>query len=133
MIDQKDTAASPRLDRGAALADLQRLRALPPNWSGYGDAAIDRGVIRAAEDFILSLPTDIITTPKAVPMTRGRLQFEWHRGDRSLELEFETSDRLHYLKWDSDTNIEEENVISVSDTDTIHSLLRWFASEPVNV
>jgi len=66
-------------------------------------------------------------------MTRGRLQFEWHRGDRSLELEFETSDRLHYLKWDSDTNIEEENVISVSDTDTIHSLLRWFASEPVNV
>ena len=128
MIEQ---AATPRLDKGAALAVLQRLRALPPNWSGYGDVAIDRRVIRAAEDFILSLPSDIITTPKAVPMTRGRLQFEWHRGNRSLELEFETSDRLHYLKWDSDANIGED-VISVSDTDMIHSRLRWFASEPVN-
>jgi hypothetical protein len=129
MIEQ---AATPRLDKSAALAELQRLRALPPNWSGYGDVPIDRRVIGAAEDFIFFLPSDIITTPKAVPMTRGRLQFEWHRGNRSLELEFETSDRLHYLKWDSDANIEEEDVISVNDTDMILALLRWFASEPVN-
>ena len=127
------TASKPRLDKGATLTALNQLRALPVNWSGYGAIPIDHQVIRAAKDFILTLPSDIITTPKVVPMTRGRLQFEWHRGSRSLEIEFESSDQLHFLKWDSDVNIEEENVIPVDDTGTIHALLRWFASESVNV
>jgi hypothetical protein len=65
-------------------------------------------------------------------MTRGRLQFEWHRGNRSLELDFETKDKLHYLKWDSDLGIEDEDVISVSDVCGIHGLLRWFAAERGN-
>jgi hypothetical protein len=126
------TAAAAHLDQAQALGALEALKGLPPNWNGYGAIPIDRAVIGAAEDFIRSLPGDIATTPKVVPMTRGRLQFEWHRGNRSLELEFESSDRLHYLKWDSDAGVEEEEIISADDTGAVLALLRWFASESEN-
>jgi hypothetical protein len=126
------TASAPLLDKEATLRALAEFRALPPNWNGYGAIPVDHQIIQAAADFILALPSDLAATPKVVPMTRGRLQFEWHRGNRSLELEFESSDRLHYLKWDSDANVEEEDVIPVHDTGSVHALLRWFALEPVN-
>jgi hypothetical protein len=72
----------------------------------------------------LAVPSDIIETPVVVPMTRGRLQFEWHRGNRSLELEFESCDKIHFLKWDSDLGIEDEDIIPVTDVAAIHALLR---------
>jgi hypothetical protein len=126
------SAAAARLDKAQALGALEALKGLPPDWNGYGAIPIDRGVIGAAEDFIRSLPGDIATTPTVVPMTRGRLQFEWHRGNRSLELEFESSDRLHYLKWDSDAGVEQEEILSAGDTGAVLALLRWFASESGN-
>jgi len=122
-----------RLDKVATFRALEELQTLPPNWSGYGASPIDPDRIQAAKAFILALPCNLIATPKVVPMTRGRLQFEWHRGNRSLELEFESSDRIHYLKWDSDAGIEEEDVMPVNDGARIHALLRWFTLEPVNV
>ncbi len=117
-------------ERAAILRALEGLAALPPNWSGYGASPIDRGVIETAKAFITVSPSGQIGSPKVVPMTRGRLQLEWHRGNRSLELEFESTDRVHYLKWDSDTGIEEEDVIPVIDVGRIHALLRWFRAEP---
>jgi hypothetical protein len=137
MAEQKDTSAivlpgGTRLDKAATLSALEGLKALPPNWSGYTAIPIDRRLLQAAKELIWALPSDIIGTAKVVPMTRGRLQFEWHRGNRSLELEFESSDRIHYLKWDSDAGIEEEDVIPVDDVSRIHALLRWFAPERGN-
>ncbi len=126
-------AAAHRLDKAAALQALEELKALPPDWSVYNVNPINRQVLHAAMEFIWAVPSDIAATPKVVPMTRGRLQFEWHRGNRSLELEFENSHKLHYLKWDSDAGIEEEDVISVGDTGRIHALLRWFSSESQHV
>ena len=122
-----------RLDKAATLRGLEELQALPQNWSGSGASPIDPDRIRAAKAFISALPCDLIATPKVVPMTRGWLQFEWHRGNRSPELEFESSERIRYLKWDSDAGIEEEDAIPIDDGAKIHALLRWFAPEPVNV
>ena len=132
-VDEAVEETIPRLDKAATLTALEELKTLPPNWSGYSASPIDHDLIQAAKEFISALPRDIIATPKVVPMTRGRLQFEWHRGNRSLELEFESSDRIHYLKWDSDAGIEEEDAIPVKDRAKIRDLLRWFALEPVNV
>lgn len=123
-------ASAPRLDKAATLIALEQLKTLAPNWSGYRASPIDRGVIQTAKEVVWALPSDIIETPKVVPMTRGRLQFEWHRGNRSLELEFADGDQIHYLKWDPDVGIEEEDVIPVNDVDMIHALLRWFDAEP---
>jgi hypothetical protein len=119
----------PRLDKAATLSSLERLRTLAPNWSGYGASPINRDVIQLAKEFIWGLPNDIIGTPTVVPMTRGRLQFEWHRGNRSLELELADVNQIHYLKWDSDEGVEEEDVIPVNDMAKVHGLLRWFAAE----
>lgn len=126
------TANAVRLDKTEVLNALEALKSLPADWSGSGAVPIDRQLIRAAKLFTLSLPSDVTSTPMVMPMMGGRLQFEWHRGNRSLELEFEGGDRLHYLKWDSDAGVEEEDVISVEDTGTVHALLRWFASESGN-
>lgn len=122
----------PRLDQVAILKALEGLRYLPANWNGYNASPIDKRIIDAAKRIIRSLPSDIVATPSVVPMTRGRLQFEWHRGNRSLELELESRDRIHYLKWDSDEGIEEEDSLSINDTDKVRALLHWFASECAN-
>jgi hypothetical protein len=94
----------------------------------YNMEPVDDRVIETIGIFLTNVPEDIIGEPKIVPMTRGRLQFEWHRGNRTLEFEFEKGETIHYLKWDSDEGIEEEEVVSVYQTDKIESLLRWFSS-----
>jgi len=114
--------------RFSVLAKLEDLRALPACWNGYGAAPINPEIIRAAEDLVHALPGDIISTPQVVPMTRGRLQFEWHSGDRSLELEFESPDSIHYLKWDSEAGVEEEDVLPITQHGKILDLLRWFSA-----
>jgi hypothetical protein len=128
-LAQSCTPTVPRLDKAAVLSALDDLKILPSNWSAYGANPIDRRTIEAAKELILAVPSDIIEPPRVVPMTRGRLQLEWHRGNRSLELEFETSDNIHFLKWDSDLGIEDEDVILITDVTGINALLRWFAPE----
>ncbi|MFO0959942.1 MAG: hypothetical protein U0800_21315, partial [Isosphaeraceae bacterium] len=73
------TSAVSRLDKSSTLRALDQLKSLGPNWNGYNATSIDRQLIQAARQFIISLPNDIAPTPKVVPMTKGRLQFEWHR------------------------------------------------------
>lgn len=58
-------------------------------------------------------------------MTRGRLQLEWHHGPRSLEVEFELPDRLHYLKWDPALKVEDECIVP-ADVGQLQLLLDWF-------
>ncbi len=117
------------LDKPSTLSQLDRLKDLPLDWNGYGAQPIDVELIEQAKCFIERLPDNIIHTPAVVPMTRGRLQFEWHRGNRSLELEFESSGRIHYLKADDDTSLEEEDILLTNQAPEIEELLRWFSSE----
>ena len=118
-----------RLNKPYIISQLNRLRDLPLDWNGYNAQPIDLGLIEEAKCFIGNLPGDIIDTPAVVPMTRGRLQFEWHRGNRSLELEFESKGRIHYLKADDDSGIDEEAILFTDQTPEIEALLRWFSSE----
>jgi hypothetical protein len=120
---------APDFDNDLALSQLAKLKDLPENWNGYGARPIDQSMVDAASHFLLGLSDDDITTPQIVPMTRGRLQFEWHRDNRSLELEFEDSEHIHYLKSDDDSGIEEEDILSTSQREEIVKLLRWFSSE----
>ncbi|GAC1451081.1 MAG: hypothetical protein NVSMB9_35960 [Isosphaeraceae bacterium] len=118
-----------KLNKFNVLGLLDALRALPKGWNGYDAAPTDPGIIKAAERFISDMPGDIVPAPQVVPMTRGRVQFEWHRGDRSLELEFESPEFVHYLKWDSDAGIEEEEIIPVQQQSKILELLNWFSAK----
>lgn len=114
------------------ISEIDELRQLDVNWDGYGAAPIDESIIEAARQFVGSLPPDLVVPPQVVPMTRGRLQLEWHRGSRSLELEFESADEIHYLKWDSETREQEEEIISISERDKAVDLIEWFLSGSVH-
>ncbi len=118
-----------RLDGPSAVSLLDLLKGLPPDWNGYGAQPINAELIEQAKRFIERLPDDIVDAPAVVPMTRGRLQLEWHRGNRSLELEFVSKGRIHYLKADDDSGTDEENILLTDQAFEIEELLRWFSSE----
>jgi hypothetical protein len=113
--------------------ELDRLGELEPNWDAEGAGPIDPAVIDAARTFISRLPENIASTPAVVPMRKGNLQFEWNAGPRSLELEIEDPQTIHYLKWDSDEGIEQEDLFPIHDTDRAATLIRWFMGSVVNV
>jgi hypothetical protein len=117
------------LDKAAIRGRVEQLADLPNDWNGYGACPIDPNVITTALQLVDRLPVDAISTPQVVPMTRGRLQFEWHRGRRSLELEIETPTLVHYLKYDADRGIEEEATLPVEETSRLSELLHWFHEE----
>jgi hypothetical protein len=110
----------------AVRRELDRLASFPVNWDREGAPRIDRAIIEAARQFIAKLPPDIAPVPAVVPMTPGNLQFEWDAGRRSLELEIETPSTIHYLKWDPDEAVEEEDLFDIEDTDRAVLLIQWF-------
>jgi hypothetical protein len=109
--------------------ELDRLTALKPNWDGEGANRVKPEIIEAARDLISALPRSIkakVKVPAVVPMRKGNLQFEWHDGPKTLELEIETPGTIHYLKWHSEAGIEEEEVRLIADTETVTGLIEWF-------
>jgi len=111
---------------GTVSGELDRLAGLKPNWDAQGACRIDATLIAAARAFGAELPSDLIVAPKVVPMAKGNLQFEWHDGERTLELEFEAPRTVHYLKWDPVESVEEEGFIEPTETEKAEELIRWF-------
>lgn len=117
------------LDKRAVLQSLDELRNFKNNWDGYGAGPLDPRNLDAARRFVESLPENVAPTPNVVPMTRGRVQLEWHRGNRSLELEFENPTSVHFLQWDSDRGIETEDIVPIDQTERLEGLVNWFTAE----
>jgi hypothetical protein len=110
----------------ALRSELNQLAALAPNWDGYGAPRISPAIIDAARQFVDRLPEQASSRPAVVPMSPGNLQLEWHEGDRVLELEFETADTIHYLKWDPADEVEEEDAFPATDMGRAVQLIQWF-------
>lgn len=89
---------------------------------------IPHEVLQSAIRIVRSLPADLPKAPKFVPMSKGRLQLEWHDGPRTLEIEFESPKEIHYLKWDSSIGVEEEDVIAIDAqaSTKVAELIEWF-------
>jgi hypothetical protein len=110
-------------------ADLRRLAGLKPNWDAEGAFPVDPQIIEAARVLVSILPTHLkarARAPAVVPMRKGNLQFEWHDGPRTLELEIESPSTIHYLKWHSEAGIEDEDICPITDAETLAALLEWF-------
>src|SRR5438067_668212 len=107
-------------------AAVDQLAALGPNWDGHGAPRIDRQILTAARSWLRNLPDSALAiSPAVVPLASGVLQFEWHIGPRTLEIEFEAVDLIHYLKWDSSRNIEEEAAFPAGDLQRSEALIDW--------
>lgn len=107
-------------------SDIDRLASLPENWDLECAKPIDHAIIDAAKRFIGSLSNYIATVPSVVPSAAGRLQFEWNEGPRALELEIETPTTIHYLKWDPEESVEEEDTFDINNIVRAVSLINWF-------
>lgn len=105
---------------------LDQLAALEPNWDAQGARSIDPVVIDAARKLVKCLPKNLIWLPAVVPMAKGNLQFEWHEGPRTLELEFEAPNTIHYLKWHPEVGVEDEGTFPLADISRVVALIRWF-------
>jgi hypothetical protein len=113
---------------GSTRDDLAALADLRPGWDGYGAVPVDPRNIEAAAGLLADLAGRMPAPPAVVPMTRGRLQLEWHRGRRSLELEFADPDHVHYLMWPGGPGAAGEDIIPVADRDAVARLLGWLAA-----
>jgi hypothetical protein len=108
---------------------LAELGKLQQGWDSESAPPINRDIIGAVRNFVESLPRHVATRPMVVPLSSGSVQLEWHHGRLVLELEFESPNQVHYLKWHPDKQIEEENVIPASNRDELVALIRWFMKE----
>ena len=107
-------------------ARLDQIAALEPNWDGRGAPAVDRGLIRAVRAWDQDMPGWAFAPPPAVvPLASGGLQLEWRRADRLLELEFETPDQLHFLRWHPARAVEEEDTFPATDRNRAEGLIAW--------
>jgi hypothetical protein len=127
-IHDRECAAA-KLDKSSLLGRIHDLSNLPRDWNGYGAVPIDPDIIQVAERIVSEMPNELVAAPQVVPMTRGRLQLEWHRDDRSRELEFESAEFVPSLKCDASAGIEEEDVIPIQQQGKILDLLRWFSAK----
>jgi hypothetical protein len=117
--------------RENARKGLDALARLGPNWDGCGAEPIRPEAIAEARWFLENLPSDLIPPVHAVPMTRGRLQFEWRLdGERDLELEFRGDGIACFLKWLRAIRDGEEGDVDISDQDAVFSLVRWLVPLP---
>jgi len=131
MESQDNWRPAGHFHRGFVLAvqlDIDKLSLLPPNWDGYGAPAIDLGVIASAKIFIASLAENLASRPLVVPTPNGTLQLEWHHGERSEEIEFESARCIRFLQWDPSKGVEEEDTISVGEIERAEDLIHWFMS-----
>lgn len=128
-------SAEPKQDMGAEkalLAEIDQLAALGPNWDGYGGPALDRAILDAARRFVNRIAAVVKQPPLVVPMSSGAVQFEWHQGQKILEMEVEDSSTIHYLKWDPAQGTQEEDVFGIDDVETAVALLQWFTGALVD-
>lgn len=117
------------IDREAVKRAISALEHLEPGWDHRGATVPDPAVVDSARRVVDYLPDRGVPVPCVVPMSGGRLQLEWHRGARTLELEFENASVIRFLKWDKALGIVDEDVVSVDDRRAILTLVEWFTSE----
>lgn len=108
---------------------VEKLADLEHGWDGYNAPRIEAAILAAAKELVNRVVLKFPWAPAVVPMSNGSCQFEWHRGNRTLELEFENAQDIHFLQWDSDSGVEEEAILPVSAVQEIEKLLDWFTEE----
>lgn len=107
-------------------ARLDQVAVLGPDWDGHGTPPIDPAVLRAVRDWGQSMPGWVFApAPAVVPLSSGGLQLEWHVGPRILELEFGSPEAIHYLRWDPENGVQDEDTYPTGDRTRSEELIGW--------
>lgn len=107
-------------------ARLDQAAALGANWDGHGAPPIDPAILRAIRGWGQTMPGwAFAPAPAVVPLSSGALQLEWHVGPRILELEFESPETVHYLRWDPGHGVRDEDTYPAGDRSRSEELVGW--------
>jgi hypothetical protein len=71
----------------AALARIEELANLQPNWDSYSGLGVQPSAALHALRLLAAIFQNDVPPPAIVPTSQGGLQLEWHRGRASLEME----------------------------------------------
>ncbi len=82
----------------SAIAELERLRELPPNWDSYGAQRVDRDSVLRATELLQCLARFIGTEAPTVTATpSGDAAFCWDAGAWSLDASVDPSGLISYV------------------------------------
>jgi hypothetical protein len=115
--------------KASVIGRVRELANLQPGWDGYEAPSPSPALIEAIVGLVVSWPEHLAPRPHVSPLGSGGIQLEWVSGSRVLELEFESPERLHYLRWHPDSDVADEAVISTNDHAQTEALIRWFVTK----
>ncbi len=113
--------------------EIDRLARLPANWNDCGSAAMDPQIIAAAHHLADELSTKGAADARIMPLALGRLQWEWRRGKKSLEIELESPTQLRFFQCDPPNRFENEENLAAHDRTSLERLVEWFAEDSLEV
>ncbi len=119
-------SVAPRLHWIAGLleARINDLLSLEPGWDGgFGDPPTDQSVT-AGVAVIGQLVSEVAVAPFVFPLPDGGLQFEWHAGRESVEVEVDEEGSPHALVTDRAGRITLHTVFDLGDRATISAVRR---------
>jgi hypothetical protein len=112
MDDIQDSTWRPR-----AIARLEELVQLKPNWDSYGGRPVTARIADVALGILESLMRDTTPSPSIVPTSSGHVQFEWHTEGIDLEVEVVSPILLRVSFEDKQTGDEWARDLNVDLTD----------------
>ena len=96
-------------------------------WDGYNAKPLTFSAASKARSLLIMLMGgDRFEGMSIVPCGDGVIQFEWHRGQKSLEFEMAKGNQINYLKWDPAHGVEDEGFVEQSDTNALIEMIDWF-------
>jgi hypothetical protein len=91
------TDETPRAPKADGIRELEerltvqvsQLKALEPNWDGYGAKEVDDAALRLAFSIVMTTSSQGLPAPEIFPVPTGGVQLEWCAGPMELEFEIE--------------------------------------------
>ena len=76
-------------------AQMNGLLRLAPGWDGHRARAIADDAVSSAANLILAVADDLTIPPQLFPLVDGGIQFEWHAGPDTVEIEIDPAGRAY--------------------------------------
>ena len=95
---------------------------LEENWNSYGSRKPSEDSILFAIDFLSAIPHVNPPRPNVVPLPSGRVQLEWRKGKRELDVEFWPDGSIEFQK---EGPAGEEKKIPIFTSAHAQSLISW--------
>jgi hypothetical protein len=104
-----------------ARRELNELLRLRPRWDGHRARSITDEAVRSTVQTLFEIAEELSLPPQFFPLPDGGIQYEWHVGGQSVEVEVGAGGIAHVLATDRDGEVLAEGQLG-SDGELIQSV-----------